>query len=193
MKKQYKSLEPKVIRVKSIYLIRSSYRRPSRGHLRLRATLRPDLGRNVMEMAPEQIDRFWDSLREENGHWLAFGKPATHGSAFLYAPDGSRGQVGVHRLAYQLANGLLDDGVWVLHDWECNIPKCCNPAHLRFGEKHHAAKLTDAQALAIFKDSRPQNVLAQEYGVSQVAISSIKRGDTWRRVTGATPAPLEDW
>ena len=36
-----------------------------------------------------------------------------------------------HRLAYELTNGPVPDGMYVLHT--CDRPQCCNPAHLFVG------------------------------------------------------------
>lgn len=56
-----------------------------------------------------------------------------------------------------------------------------HPAKLR-GEQVAVGKLTEAQALAIFNDPRAQTVIAAEYGVSQVAVSCIKLGKTWKHI-----------
>ena len=36
-----------------------------------------------------------------------------------------------HTLAWELANGPIPDGLWVLH--RCDVRACCNPAHLFLG------------------------------------------------------------
>lgn len=51
------------------------------------------------------------------------------------------------------------------------------------GEDRHMTKLTNAQALAIFKSNHP-SILAKEYGVSQVTATHIRTGKTWDHVTG---------
>jgi len=78
---------------------------------------------------------------------------------------------------------------------ECDNPPCVNPNHLRPATHQYNmddrdnknrqatginignAKLTDDQVWAIYYDERIQEVIAAEYGVSQVIISNIKRGD----------------
>jgi hypothetical protein len=47
------------------------------------------------------------------------------------------------------------------------------------GERCAAAKLTEAQVLAIRADTRKQKVIAAEYGVRDSAISRIKSGKRW--------------
>lgn len=41
-------------------------------------------------------------------------------------------------------------------------------------------KLLPSQVLAIRKDTRPQRVIAAEYGISQGQVSKIKRRYLWR-------------
>ena len=77
---------------------------------------------------------------------------------------------------------------------------CCNQDHLRWdtttgnfadkaqhgtlgnGEAHYAAKLTEADVLAIRASSEPQSAIAKRYGVEQTNISAIKRRKSWKHV-----------
>jgi DNA-binding XRE family transcriptional regulator len=84
----------------------------------------------------------------------------------------------------------------------CNNPWCCNPAHLYEGtpkqnaqdmakaETTNTTKLTAALVLEIREayavGDVTQEALAERYGVEQVNISSIVRGDSWQHVGGPT-------
>ncbi len=50
------------------------------------------------------------------------------------------------------------------------------------GIRHHQAKLTEADVLAIRASTRTGRELSQLFGVSGVAISSIRRRKTWRHI-----------
>ena len=91
--------------------------------------------------------------------------------------------------------------------YACHAPKIChnraciNKRHLRWathsdnmsdvtvdgtqrGERNPATDLTAQQVLCIYHDSRVQRVIAQDYGIKQQTVSSIKRGKNWAHVTG---------
>ncbi len=51
------------------------------------------------------------------------------------------------------------------------------------GEHHGRSKLTESQVLEIYKDIRFYKVIAEEYGVSTVAIGKIKNGVNWAWLT----------
>ena len=66
-----------------------------------------------------------------------------------------------------------------------------NEAHKRLHgtqatcEKHPHAKLTNIQALTIYRSQLPTRVLAEQYGLSQRTVQSIRRGSYWKEVTHA--------
>lgn len=109
-----------------------------------------------------------------------------------------------HRLAWELANGPIQEGMSVLH--KCDNPPCCDVEHLFLGtnidnmadmtakgRKPHGAnahramaKLTEQQV----KDIRAnyalcrvrQWELAHRFGVGQDVISRIVNGKAWSHV-----------
>ena len=107
-----------------------------------------------------------------------------------------------HRVTWQLTNGEIADGLFVLH--KCDNPGCCNPGHLFLGT--HAANMADKVAKGrqarvtgnrngsakltaedvrwmrwAYADGRyTQARLAELYGVSQQGISDAILHRTWR-------------
>ncbi|HEU4986833.1 MAG TPA: HNH endonuclease [Rhizobiaceae bacterium] len=133
----------------------------------------------------------WEWQRAHNGQ--GYGRLTVNGR-----------QVYAHRLSFELAGGVIPDGLDVLH--ECDNPRCINPEHLSVGtrsknmadchargrsripsprlkgEANGAAKLTIDQVRQIrerLARGSTQRRLAERFGVSQSAISKIARGASW--------------
>lgn len=99
-----------------------------------------------------------------------------------------------HRLAWELENGAIPDGMQINH--HCDNKRCIEGSHLylgthhenmedgkersRFrsmsGEKNGQAKLTDKQVADILADDRSQSAIAASFGVSRSLVQFIKAG-----------------
>lgn len=100
-----------------------------------------------------------------------------------------------HRLMYHtFVEPITDDDI--IRHYECDNPPCVNPHHLRKGStqdniddmvrgNRHAhgetsyAKITEAQAIAIWHDTRTHQQIADFYNVNRRTVGHIKLGTTW--------------
>lgn len=103
-----------------------------------------------------------------------------------------------HRVACEIVHGLPPTPKHeAAHSCGKGHEGCVNPRHLEWktrkenhadklahgthsrGERHGAAKLTAAQVLEIRASTRPLRELAEKYGITQSAVSSIKLRKNW--------------
>lgn len=144
------------------------------------------------------LSRFNDKwLGEPNsGCWLWMA--VTRGKYGLFWRNGV--MASAHRASWELHRGPIPDGLDVLH--QCDTPACVNPAHLRLGthadnmrdrdakgrhvalrgESNGLARLTEADAVAIRADRRTGTQIANDYGVCEGTIKSVRARRTWRHV-----------
>lgn len=119
----------------------------------------------------------------------------SHGYGALFDESGE--QVLAHRYICLAAHGKPTvPKMEAAHS--CRRTKlCCNKRHLRWdtragnladmvahgtiprGEKHGAAKLTEADVLSIRDASGLQSIIAAEYGITQQTVSDIKTKRRW--------------
>ena len=138
-------------------------------------------------------DRFWEKVSvgpaEECWEWTGSTSDTGYGniSTGLAKPR----MRSAHRVAWELRNGPIRDGLWVLH--RCDNRPCVNPAHLFLGtdtdnNRDMARKgrvdhqLTPQQVREIrrlWPGSLTMAELGHEFGVSKSAVWSVIHGRTW--------------
>ena len=108
-----------------------------------------------------------------------------------------------HRIAYFIATGHDPGGKLACHS--CDNRRCCRPDHVfpgttadnaqdaatkgRLSRTHQLkgssnpnAKLTEAIARIIKLSDEPNVILAKRYGISDMIVSLIKRGERWAHI-----------
>lgn len=83
------------------------------------------------EYTPRDIERFWSKVDRSGGPdacwmWTAARHEFGYGKIRVQRKD-----VGAHRVAWEITNGPVPEGMFVCHT--CDNPPCCNPAHLWIG------------------------------------------------------------
>lgn len=138
-------------------------------------------------------NKFWDRVLSapKDECWLWTGTRTEKGYGRFVVAPGVR--LRAHRVSWELTNGPIPNGLWVLH--RCDNPSCCNPAHLflgtnadnsadrdrkgrnrvvTIGEAHPRAKLTwDKVAELKVRHARGDvtyRSLAIEYGVCETTV-----------------------
>lgn len=142
------------------------------------------------------------SVRRANGclEWTGPRDPKKYG---YISHKGKR--IYVHRLTWTLAKGPIPPGKCVLH--RCDNPPCREIDHLfcgtraennadrdaknrqsrgdvhaQKGSRHHQAKLTEADVVAIRAAPGSHEAVAAQYGVSSSLISMIRSRRIWRHI-----------
>ena len=153
------------------------------------------LSRTLPVPPPEYCTEFgdcaiWRGVPDDDGYGRA-----------SFVTDSGRKTWRVHIASYVVVNGPVPSGLCVCH--RCDRPLCIAPNHLvaqtvaanmhdkserdrvkkSYGMQNGSAKFTDSQIRAIRKDSRPQWLIAEHYGVHENTISCIVRRITWTHVS----------
>lgn len=158
----------------------------------------PHCGRSVTPNSLREADgdqeAFW--VRVDQGDpdecWPWTGTTLPKGYGTLYWDDRTRY---AHRVAYEIANGSVEDVEVVMHT--CDNPPCCNPNHLKAGTQ--SENITEAlergRLIPVGADVTPQDVrdirdrydeedttyaeIAEDYPINAHSVGRIVRGDRW--------------
>ena len=146
--------------------------------------------------------QFWNTVTVSPTCWLWNGCMRSDGRG-VTSYGKTRHTILAHRLAWELTYGPIPEDMSVCH--HCDNPRCVRPEHLflgtqrdnlndmrdkgrgaipapRQGSKHHNAKLTESDVLAIreahSKGERGYKI-AERFGVTPTQISYIVRCKNW--------------
>lgn len=151
------------------------------------------------DLIKERFDAKWRK-DGRSGCWNWTASTAGKGYGQFRIP-GTRRNVYAHRLSYSLHKGILPDGALVCH--RCDNMRCVNPDHLfigdakvnlqdmaakgrhLYGERNAQAKLTSRKVHAIHNAAargESQHKIAKRFGVGQMTVARILRGERWRHI-----------
>lgn len=142
-------------------------------------------------------ERFWPHVNKTETCWLWTAEIMNHGHGRIGHWPTRKQRILAHRASWLIHFGPIPEGMFVCH--KCDVRACVRPDHLflgtakdnlhdaalkgrmRRGEKHLSNKLKESDVLRIrfLYPARSQQSIADEYGVSQVAISALLRGKSW--------------
>lgn len=136
-------------------------------------------------------------ITSESECWIWKLKPDGRGyGKTILCVSKIRCDISAHRLSYFIFNGDIKSGLVVRHT--CHNGMCVNPKHLILGTYQDNSndtansgrafsKLTKEDVLAIIiriKNGEECSVISRDYLVNESTIGDIKRGRTWKHLTG---------
>lgn len=162
--------------------------------------------RGYVRNRPTVEERFWQHVRkgspDECWPWTASFTTTGYGQFRISGRTRK-----AHQVSWELHNGPIPDGLFVLH--RCDYPPCVNPAHLFlgtnrdnyldsaakgrdgygavYGEANPAAKLTADQVRTIRERhaaGASGKSLARAFGVSKATVQYLLKRKTWAHVGG---------
>lgn len=96
-----------------------------------------------IDLLSDRVKReFWSKVNKTDTcwEWMRALDKRGYGQIVAKLPEKKQASFRAHRVAWELTNGKIPEGLWVLH--KCDNPKCCNPDHLFLGT--HQDNMDDA-------------------------------------------------
>lgn len=147
-------------------------------------------------------ERFWGKVQKTSDCWEWTGNKTRKGyGLFSTLPKPERGIRCAHVVSYELAGGLIPDGMLVCH--HCDNPRCVRPEHLFLGtpadnsrdmvnkgrsakgSRHSQAKLDESKVQEIRRlrgTGMHQKVIAEKFGVARTLVSRIVNRRIWTHI-----------
>jgi hypothetical protein len=162
-----------------------------------------------MDLSSERLERFWTMVKigsdAECWPWTGALTRGGYGQVCVGGPGAPRRNRSAHRIAWEASRGPIPDGVWILH--HCDIPCCCNPAHMFHGDvkrnsqdmrerlrslrgtRNSNVKLTEAAVMQIraLRGLMSASRIANRFGITKAAVSKIQLGRTWKHLSPRPP------
>jgi hypothetical protein len=175
---------------------RIDHRRGAANWMNRSGCVRSSDGRIVASVPQTIEERFWALVDKSGECWLWTGAQGSTGYG-TFNP-GKRLEL-AHRVSYELTHGPIPPKHFICH--RCDTRLCVNPAHLfagtpsqntidarnkgrlKVGERHPAAKLTDAQVAEIraaCAAGEHHGPVAIRYGVTRHHVGRLARGTSRR-------------
>lgn len=121
--------------------------RPGRGHYFCSPACR-----NAARVVP-LAERFWRRVDKSGPCWIWTGAQGHHGYGRIGIGGHDGPTVLAHRVAWELSNGPVPEGLCVLH--RCDNPPCVNPDHLFVGTQ--ADNIRDCKEKGRMRNGRGNN------------------------------------
>lgn len=159
-----------------------------------------------MKLTEKELERYWAKIDKtpdqgpEGDCWIWVGSKFDNGYGAFWL---RKQNMGAHRAAWSLKNGLIPEGACILHS--CHNRCCVNPDHLRAGsqqdnaddmvnanrqtrgESHSQSKLTKVEVMEIrelYTVGMSVAELMEKFSIVQQTISKIVKGSRWSHIGG---------